>query len=84
MKKCILLGLVAFSILALAPTKSSADDFRVYVDPGYEGYGPYYDRDDYWDHHHHHWNEDDWYRWRRWHRHHHHHHDDDWEHQDRD
>ena len=36
MKRYTLLGLAAASLFALAPTESKADDFRVYVDPGYQ------------------------------------------------
>jgi hypothetical protein len=43
MKRYFLLGLAALGLIALVPTGSKADDgFRVYVNPGYPLYRPYY------------------------------------------
>jgi hypothetical protein len=67
MKRYILFGLATVLLFALAPADSKADEFRVYVDPGYQR--PYYYRDDSYYRHHRHADE---YYWRRWHRHHHH------------
>ena len=73
MKKYFLLGLAVLGLIALAPTQSKADDgFRVYVDPGYQQYRPYYHGDDRYRYYHH----VDEYRWQRWHRYHHRHHYD--------
>jgi hypothetical protein len=63
MKRYFLLGLAAFGLISVTPTESKADDgFRIYVNPGYQQYRPYYyDRDRYY---------------HRWHRYHHRHHYD--------
>jgi hypothetical protein len=38
-----ILGLAALGLVALAPTESKADGgFRIYIDPGYQQYRPYY------------------------------------------
>ena len=40
----MLLGLAAASLFGLAPGELKADEFRVYVDPGYQQDRPYYCR----------------------------------------
>jgi hypothetical protein len=76
MKRYFLLGLTALGLIALAPTQSKADDgFRVYVDPGYQQYRPYYYGDDRYRYYHH-VDEYRWHQWQRWHRYHHRHHYD--------
>ena len=75
MKRYFLLGLAALGLIALVPTGSKADDgFRVYVNPGYPLYRPYYYGDDRYRYYRH----AEEYRWHRWHRYHH------WHHYDRD
>jgi len=62
MKRYFLLGLTALGLATLMPSQSNAEDrFRVYVNPGYGQYRPYYYG---YDHHR-------YYRWHRWHRWHH-------------
>jgi hypothetical protein len=81
MKRYTLLGLAAASLFALALPESKADDFRVYVDPGYQHARPYYYREDY--PHYRNYRHSDEYYWHRWHRH-HHNYDYDRDHYDRD
>jgi hypothetical protein len=69
MKRYILLGLATVSLLALPSRESKADDFRVYVDPGYQPDTPYYYREHY--RHYRHYRHADEYYWHRWHRRHH-------------
>jgi hypothetical protein len=60
MKKFLLLGLTALGLMALAPTKSEADEgVRVYIGPAYPHYRHYYYHE-YYRHH-----------WHRWHHRHH-------------
>jgi hypothetical protein len=75
MKRYILLGLATVSVFALAPTESKADEFRVYVDPGYQQERPYYYRDGH--RYYRHYRHSDEYNWHRWHRYHHHDYDGD-------
>jgi hypothetical protein len=80
MKRYFLWGLAALGLIALTPTESKADDgFRVYVDPGYPQYGPYYYGDDRYRYYHHA-DEYRWHQWERWYRYHlRHHYDRDYE-----
>ena len=66
MKRYLLLALAAASLFALAPGKLKANEFRVYVDPGYQQDGPYYYR---------HYGDSDEYYGHRWHGYHHYNYD---------
>ena len=61
-----ILGLAALGLVALAPTVSKADGgFRIYIDPGYQQYRPYYYRED--SRRDRHYRHPDEYQWHRWH-----------------
>jgi hypothetical protein len=77
MKRFFLVGLTAaLALFAWAPTQSKADEgFRVYVDPGYQEYRPYYYGEDSWRYRRYRRAEE--YRWRRWHHRHHYYRDYD-------
>jgi hypothetical protein len=69
-----LLGLATLGLFAFTPVESKADEgFRVYVNPGYQDYRPYFYGDDRYRYYHH----ADEYRWHQWQRRHRHHYDRD-------
>jgi hypothetical protein len=76
MKGYFLLGLATLGLFAFTPSESKADEgFRVYVDPGYQQYRPYYYGEDRYRYYRHA-DEYRWHQWQRWHRYHHRHHYD--------
>jgi len=77
MKNYLLLGLAAGSLLMGISAQSKAEEFRVYIGPGYN-----YDRHYYYDNdrsYYRHYNHSRAYYWHRWHRGHRYHYHNDWD-----